>query len=30
MSANMADDKVKLGAKGEVGGEYEDPDKIVT
>ena len=27
VSANMAYGKVKLGA--EVGGEYEDPDKIV-
>ena len=29
MSANMAYSEVKLGTKGDVGGEYEDPDKIV-
>ena len=29
VSANMAYGEVKLGTKGEVGGEYEDPDKIV-
>ena len=29
MSANMAYGEVKLGAKGEVGGEYEDLDKTV-
>ena len=29
VSANMAYGEVKLGAEGEVGGEYEDPDKIV-
>ena len=29
VSANMAYGEIKLGTKGEVGGEYEDPDKIV-
>ena len=29
VSANMAYGEVKLGTKGEVRGEYEDPDKIV-
>ena len=28
MSANMAYGQVKLGALGDVGGEYEDPDKL--
>ena len=29
MSANLAYGEVKLETKGDVGGEYEDPDKIV-
>ena len=28
VSANMAYGQVKLGALGDVGGEYEDPDKL--
>ena len=29
VSANLAYGEVKLETKGDVGGEYEDPDKIV-